>query len=626
MRTENASSRVARAGGGRRAGRTGQSGRAGRTGQSGRAVCAARPSCARGQGQGRVGNRLVASFVALLLALGLFAGVGVAGALTGSSAPQSTAGSSIGILVDNTPSQDDIDSGKFQGNDSYLGILMTPAPSESVTATFMLTQGSVYVTVELAKGSLLVPPNDPVWTGAIPDGFAGTPVFDRWCVDEEATTAYDFGTPVNESITLWAGWAEGEPVDVTLDAGAGGVVPDPDAPDATPERTLVVKRYPGAVYRELPVPERAGYTFVCWQTVAGDAIDPATDVVPEGGITLHARWQPNTYWIHYAFNNGTGGAHDVLATYDDATLTFLSWDELSAVGASKPYGKDFDGWNTQPDGTGTSYAPGSSVPNLTAVAGGSVSLYAQWKDSGTVEDGPFDVTFYFNDGTGSTHVVEDVEKFGTVPEEDPVKAPKRTGYQFAGWFTDDGTFAHQWKFGDQVTSDLALWAKWELRLDVTVPVSVGFAVDASTREALGPDAEAYAIKSRTVVPVEVSALELTSDQGELAAFFETAEGAVWEEGVAASSLSLKSERAAGAVQLALAGERREIAAAERGAWALAAFSYAGVAEDDGWQGADPSERLRIAYALAISDKLGVKVGHDAALPIAHVKVTVMTSG
>ena len=39
--------------------------------------------------------------------------------------------------------------------------------------------------------------------------------------------------------------------------------------------------------------------------------------------------------------------------------------------------------------------------------------------------------------------------------------PKRAGYNFSGWFTDDGTFLNKWNFTkDVVTQDTTLYAKW----------------------------------------------------------------------------------------------------------------------------------------------------------------------
>ena len=42
-------------------------------------------------------------------------------------------------------------------------------------------------------------------------------------------------------------------------------------------------------------------------------------------------------------------------------------------------GYNFKGWNTKADGSGTSYANGASVKNLTTTNGATVTLYAQWE-------------------------------------------------------------------------------------------------------------------------------------------------------------------------------------------------------------------------------------------------------
>ena len=48
-------------------------------------------------------------------------------------------------------------------------------------------------------------------------------------------------------------------------------------------------------------------------------------------------------------------------------------------------------------------------------------------------------------------------KYATAPEN-----PEREGYCFAGWFTDNTTFANEWDFKTNiVTQDTTLYAKWE---------------------------------------------------------------------------------------------------------------------------------------------------------------------
>ncbi len=559
---------------------------------------------------------------------------------------ESEGGSVVGILLDNTPPQlgpDDPDVG-----DSYLGILLSPNAGELLSVTYLLAEGVEYTRDSVAPGWQAARPRDPVWPASRPwpVGFRGEPVFNGWCTDEAGTTPYDFSQPVVADLVLWAAWADGgrDAVKVTLDAGEGGLVADPTQPAATPGRTLELWLRPGSAYPALPTPAKTGWEFVGWYDAetGGSQVYPtpegtpagAEPQVPEGGCTLWARWAPKTYWVHYVIDSGAGSTYDQRVPYDqNAGATFMRWDGdggLAELGYQAPQGKKLLGWHTDPagnDDAGTFYGAGNALPDLAAAApGGSLNVYAQWQG----EYGPdeFSVAFKpeggaFADGSGTDKRYENVA-LGTVL--DAFEDPKRAGYQFGGWWlrandAPDGALVRQWGFSEAVHEDLVLYARWDLRLDVTVPVSVAFAVDAESGEAIGPDAERYALKSRTVVPVAVKELELRSEQAELEAFFEPADGEPWADGVRETKLSLESEHASRAVELALAGERKALGA-ESADYAIPAFAYGGLAADDAWEGADPCERLRIAFGLAISDKLKVRLGQPDAVPIAHLKVTV----
>ena len=216
--------------------------------------------------------------------------------------------------------------------------------------------------------------------------------------------------------------------------------------------------------------------------------------------------------------------------------------------------------------------------------------------------------------------------------------PKRAGYRFGGWHVDAEGGGDAWSFDEPVCEDLVLWARWDVRLDVTVPVAVGFAIDADTGAATGPDAGRYALKSRTVAPVEVNQLAVESVQDELDGFFELREGAgggadAWQGALGSTELSVAAEGAR-AIRLPFAGEMtasgtwahvRPLTADEKAAFRLDAFDYgrAHVAfEGDAWQGADPSERLPLTLGLSVSERLKVRSGIDGMKPITHLKVTV----
>ncbi len=586
--------------------------------------------------------RLVAALVTLVMAVGACLGVSIAAVATGSDAAplRSSTSSTLGIFVENGLTDEEMQEADIVGNDSNLGIFVTSAVSEDITVTFM-TQGAVYETVKVGYGYVLsAPAASPEWAGSWEgdgdDPPAPKPVFGGWCIDEAGSVAYDFSYPVTREMTLYASWDTGTKVNVTLHA-LGGELDDPTGlPDKLESLTLA--RYVSSPYRSLPTPARTGYTFSGWwsedgrQTGAwGTLIEASTVVgnIAKADHDLYAKWQANGYFVRYVNNTdlaGGGAQHEASATYD-VPHTLLTWSEVQRSGFYVPSGKAFQGWNTRPDGSGTSYEAGAAVTNLATDEGAYVALYAEWVGDGTIDPGPFDVTFVYDDGA-TEDVTVTVERGQRVPEP---TMPKRTGYQFAGWLTSTGA---AWSFDTPVFGHLTLRASWTLRLDVTVPASVGLAVDAASGAVSAPEMGAYALKSRTVAPVEVTALSLRSEQAELDGFFElTEEARSWKEALGETRLSLRADvPGAAPVSLALAGDADAGGVAwrsayaltddERAAYRLGAFSYAGVAFDDTWEGGDPSERLPLELAMTISSQLSVRNGIAGAVPITHLMVTV----
>ncbi len=79
----------------------------------------------------------------------------------------------------------------------------------------------------------------------------------------------------------------------------------------------------------------------------------------------------NSFIINFNPNGGTGTMNPQKITIGQATA-------LTSNSFTAPANKVFNGWNTSPDGTGTSYTNGEQVTNL-ASAGTTITLYAQWK-------------------------------------------------------------------------------------------------------------------------------------------------------------------------------------------------------------------------------------------------------
>lgn len=127
---------------------------------------------------------------------------------------------------------------------------------------------------------------------------------------------------------------------------------------------------------------RTGYTFTGWNTRSSGSGTSYSDEATvknltstDGGtVTLYAQWDPNTYTVTYEPN----ADDDVTGMPDDTDLTY---DAEGTVPDDEPErkGYDFTGWNTEEDGSGTSYEPGDTIINLTDEDGGTVPVYAQWE-------------------------------------------------------------------------------------------------------------------------------------------------------------------------------------------------------------------------------------------------------
>ena len=76
------------------------------------------------------------------------------------------------------------------------------------------------------------------------------------------------------------------------------------------------------------------------------------------------------YTIKFDANGGTGSMNDMNFVYGTAqNLTNNAYTKTNYA---------FVGWNTKPDGSGTSYTNGQSVNNLSTTDGDEIILYAQW--------------------------------------------------------------------------------------------------------------------------------------------------------------------------------------------------------------------------------------------------------
>lgn len=244
-------------------------------------------------------------------------------------------------------------------------------------------------------------------------------------------------TPVTKNLTLYAQW----------ELIKHSVTFDPNGGTLTGEATQSVED--GDKATKPSDPTRTGYKFAGWYTSAsgGDAFD--FDAAVTGDKTAYAHWTPITYSITFDGNGSDGGSMSTQSmTYDvEKALT---------TNAYVKSGYSFAGWNTSADGSGTSYADGQSVVNLTATDGDTIELFAQWTadpQSVRYDNNAEDATGTTDDTVGATDSDVAIAECGF----------ERVGYEFGGWNTSADGSGTAYVAGDEVTllsGGIDLFAQW----------------------------------------------------------------------------------------------------------------------------------------------------------------------
>ena len=205
---------------------------------------------------------------------------------------------------------------------------------------------------------------------------------------------------------------------------------------------------------------KTGYTFTGWNAqpdgggtsyTDGQNVTNLTSVDGET-FTLFAQWRANSYTIQFDGNTADGGSTP------EQTMTYDQAASLTANGYTKT-GYTFSGWNTQPDGGGTTYTDGQNVTNLTSKEGDKVTLFAQWRANS------YTIQFDGNTADG-----------GSTPEQAmtydqaaslTTNGYTKTGYTFMNWNTQPDGGGTTYTDGQNVVNltsvegeTVTLFAQW----------------------------------------------------------------------------------------------------------------------------------------------------------------------
>ena len=146
-------------------------------------------------------------------------------------------------------------------------------------------------------------------------------------------------------------------------------------------------------------------------------------------------------------------------TPDSVTLPIPNPVEAPAgtnvhLGSATRSGYSFVGWNTEDNGTGTSYNAGDDVP----LPDTGLELYAQW-DAGTIT-----MTYYRNYDSSDTSIVESVSKVDVNKEITLIEdRPTRQNYLFLGWAKNRNATEPEYEPSEVFTTgneNIELYAVW----------------------------------------------------------------------------------------------------------------------------------------------------------------------
>lgn len=204
-----------------------------------------------------------------------------------------------------------------------------------------------------------------------------------------------------------------------------------------------------------------GFFFAGWNTAAdGNGTTYTTGqtlTIGTEDIALYALWSSNpVYTITYNANGATGGSVPVDSTnYEQGQTATV----LGNTGGLVKTSNHFTGWNTEADGSGTTYQSSWTF----AMGSANVTLYAQWALN------PYAVFYDANGATSGTAPTDSIlyQTGQNVTVLGNSGNLARTGYTFVGWctnsigldpvYTEGSTFA-------MGTNSVCLYAAWSINI------------------------------------------------------------------------------------------------------------------------------------------------------------------
>ena len=316
------------------------------------------------------------------------------------------------------------------------------------------------------------------YTPSRPEGIDAAYVFTGWYADPAGAQLYDFDgkTMPAQNITVYAHWAA--PVHkVTFMVGE------------TTYKTMVNVEHKATITLP-PNPTSTDSTedFLGWTYQDGKPFNPETKIT--GDLTLYAKFGSKTGYSVTYVTEGSSPVTDDKLYAEDAYATVRD-------GASTaPAGKVFLYWNASSDSSGKKYYPNDKV----LVPKGGVTLTAVYGDKAETVT----LTYNANFGTppASTQI-SGLKNNGLIDllSYDELELPKRDGYTFTGWNTQQDGHGISFAAGtsaarvDKVEPNV-LYAQWKkTTIDEEVTVIITGKTDTKVYNGSEQSVTGYEVKS-----------------------------------------------------------------------------------------------------------------------------------